>query len=230
MKLQPTAWARLASLAIACTAILPFTAGPTAQAQSFEAFEAIADSYYPFAGSAYNGHFFYTPGLDPAVPANFFGTDGFRWVANGLGSFGESGNGTASLTGLLKSQFYPTRGFAYNVTFTGRSNVPPQPGDGMRELLAIAYSEAGGPVVVASWHYYTDYVGILNGTGDYAGGSIRITPHMHSFQVGTGASGKNVQPGASGWFTWEVISQPTNPAFVFRASNSYSPPLFGVSS
>jgi hypothetical protein len=50
---------------------------------------------------------------------------------------------------------------------------------------------------------------------------------MHSFQVGTGASGKNIQPGASGWFTWEVLSQPTNPAFVFRASNSYSPPLFG---
>jgi len=72
----------------------------------------------------------------------------------------------------------------------------------------------GGPVDPSTWHHYQSFTGTLTGTGGFAGAVVNIAFTMHDFQIGlqpqSGANGKNIDPGASGWFTWTVVSQPTN--------------------
>src|SRR4029077_9610175 len=71
----------------------------------------------------------------------------------------------------------------------------------------------------ATWHFYQNVSGTLTGTGVYAGATLTLNQVMHFFQVGNGASGKNIANGMSGWFDWVINSQPTNTNFCLRPSS-----------
>ncbi len=124
------------------------------------------------------------------------------------GSFVANGDGTARLTGTLRSVSDPTKSFTVDVSFSGLTNVAPS-GSPKKELQSSAYSENGGPINTATWSYYTAFTGTLTGTGSYAGAVITIARTGPAFQIGVGADGKNLHYGGSGWFLWTVTHQPT---------------------
>jgi hypothetical protein len=154
-----------------------------------------------FGDPAYNvnpsGHAFYLPGIS---------TD-FVFTPS-PGSFTIRNDGTATLTGTLHSKSNPANGFTVTVSFSGYSTTPPA-GSPKEELSASAYVQNGGPVDPSAWVYYTSFTGTLTGTGSYAGAVIELTQTGPAFQVGNGANGKNTGFGGSGWFNWNVVTQPT---------------------
>jgi len=104
-----------------------------------------------------------------------------------------------------------TQSFNLNVVFTGaQATAPDAP---KKELNAKAYNE--GKANIASWYYYTGFEGTLVGTGHYSGGQVKIKRVGPAFQIGNGANGKNVHFGASGWFTFEIVTQPTDTKYKF---------------
>ena len=150
---------------------------------------------------AYNqypsGHAFYMPGI---------GTDFIFTPAPG--TFTALADGTAHLVGTLRSVSNPNNAFTVDIQLSGYSATPPA-GSPQIELLANAYVQNGGPIDPSTWYYYTGFTGTLTGIGNYAGAVIDIARVMSAFQVGVGANGKNTQFGASGWFSLNVVSQPT---------------------
>ena len=204
-------------------------AGPAAYAQfpiAYRAEEALADGC--FAGGP-AGHVIYMPKLDTAHPGTVGIDDGFRWVFQSSGNFTENAAPTARLMGGLISTLIPGYGWGVDITFTNRTFVL---GSIVKELLPSCYVVpfgTGGPVDPTTWHFYQDFAGTLTGTGNYAGAVVDILAFNaarggHNFQCGSGASGKNVMLGASGWLTWTVRSQPTNPAYRTLISSSASGP------
>ncbi len=156
------------------------------------------DEYSIFGG----GHAFWFPGI---------GTD-FIFIAPG--QFNEHPmSGTAKLTGLIASESDPDNMWAVDVDFTGRmahgaEDYPPADSP-KRELHDEAYAEDGGPIDTNSWHYYLTTEGTLIGMGDNEGLTMTITRKGPAFQVGFGASGKNLHMGASGWLT-ALLHDPFN--------------------
>ena len=145
-----------------------------------------------------SGHAFYLPGI---------GTDFIFTPVPG--SFVANADGTAQLTGLLRSISNPNNAFTVEIQLGGYSATPPD-GSPKLELLPNAYVQNGGPIDPSTWYYYTTLTGTLTGIGNYAGAVIDITRFMQAFQVGVGANGKNTHFGASGWFNVNVISQPAS--------------------
>jgi hypothetical protein len=125
------------------------------------------------------------------------------------GGFVVNGDGTARLTGTLRSVSDPTKVFTVDVQFSGATSVTPS-GSPKKELQSSAYKENGGPVDTSTWIYFTSYTGTLTGSGSYAGAVINIVRTGPAFQVGVGANGKNINFGGSGWYNWTVVSQPTS--------------------
>ncbi|HEX3557099.1 MAG TPA: SdrD B-like domain-containing protein [Thermoanaerobaculia bacterium] len=125
------------------------------------------------------------------------------------GSFVMSTNGTATLTGTLKSISDPNKVFTVTVNFSGYTTTTPA-GSPKKELQSKAYVENGGPIDPSKWTYYTSFTGTLTGAGTYAGATITITNTGPAFQVGVGANGKNLNFGGSGWYLWTVTHQPTS--------------------
>ena len=196
-----------------------------------EAIAAFADPCFPYFGTGcFSDYALWLPGADgqyfpPPCDPNYAnpGTDGFRYVFSPPGTFTENANNTATLTGHVESTIHPGYGWDINFTFTGYTTTAPCSTMPMLELEPSCYVPpygTGGPVDPATWHYYTTFTGTLTGTGNYAGGQLTVTSFMNCPQVGDGASGKNIDYGASGWFEWEVVSQPTNPAFHLKSSTT----------
>jgi hypothetical protein len=176
----------------------------------------------PFAG-----HAVFIPNLDPNISDTSGGTctnDGFKFIFTAgpgslvptPGSFVEDpSTGTATLTGHIESTLVSGYGFNINVTFSGRTTTSDAnfsnlcPGGPLLELDPNCYVP-NGPIDPSTWHFYSSFTGTFTGTGNYAGAELSVTLSMHCFEVGTGASNKNVDPGASGWFSWTVTHQPTN--------------------
>jgi hypothetical protein len=150
----------------------------------------------PALNNGPNGHAFYLPGIS---------TD-FVFVPN-PGSLVTAADGTAHLTGTLRSISNPNNAFTADVHFTGYTTVAGA-GSPKEELFASAYVQNGGSIDPSTWFYYTAFTGTLTGTGNYAGAVISIANTGPAFQVGVGANGKNGNLGASGWFLWNVTSQP----------------------
>jgi len=159
------------------------------------------------------------------------GTDGFKFIFSPAARFTENSDGTATLTGHLESQLQPGFGFDVAVTFTGLTSDPAGAGCAGNPLLELCENcyingaatqgtfdppladrqpcASTGSVDPTTWHYYTHFTGTLTGTGSYTGLILNISDTMHCFEVGTGASGKNVLPGASGWFIWTIAQNTT---------------------
>ena len=68
------------------------------------------------------------------------------------------------------------------------------------------------------WRYYEKYSGVLKGINDYEGYVINLKRIGPAFQVGEGASNKNLLLGAAGWFSWEIAERPDDPVFILRDS------------
>ncbi len=151
----------------------------------------------PALNNGPNGHALYLPGI---------GTD-FVFVPS-PGSFVTAADGTAHLTGTLRSISNPNNAFTIDVHFSGYTTVA-GPGSPKEELNGSAYVQNGGPVDPSTWYYYTAYTGTLTGIGNYAGAVFSLMNTGPAFQVGAGANGKNANRGASGWFIWNAVSQPT---------------------
>ena len=141
------------------------------------------------------GHAFYLPGIST------------EFIFEPAGGFIEFDDGTASLTGTLRNVFDPSQALLVDVALSGRTDVPP-PGSPKLEMIPEAYVPLG-PIDPSTWVYYTDYTGTLTGIDAFAGAEIILVPTGPAFQLGKGANQKNTNFGASSWFTWTVVSQPT---------------------
>jgi hypothetical protein len=127
--------------------------------------------------------------------------------------FVENSNGTAKLTGTATAMTNPTAQFLVDIDFSQRTN-PGDPGylpagSPKLELALSAYLQFGGFIDPLTWYYYEEFHGTLIGLGDFAGGQVSVVNTGGAFQVGIGANGKNTNPGASGWMTVTVDSQPS---------------------
>ncbi len=136
---------------------------------------------------------------------NFFpdgSTSTWNWEAGA--KFVENTDGTADLTGVIAHLSNPTtRRFQVNIHFIGQTYIAPP---GSPVLFNTSPSIAG-------WYYYDWGESTLTGLNDLSGAKLTLLKRGKSMQVGIGAAdqveeiGKN---GASGWFSWQIISQPSN--------------------
>jgi hypothetical protein len=161
------------------------------------------------------GHALYLPGIWP----NF-------QLAPGA-SFQEFDDGHARLVGTAFPPRRPLARFAVDIVFTSRLDVGEigfaPTGSPKLELYPTMYSENGGPIDTATWHYYQATDGFLVGEGLLTGALYQVTRMGPSFQVGLGASGKNLNFGASGWLNLQRLAQPSNgwnlPSFIGGDAN-----------
>ena len=134
------------------------------------------------------------------------------WIFEPGASFQENGDGTATLTGTVSvfGDIAPKRSFDVVVNFTGRSFTAPAGG---------AYNNTGVPT--SNWSYYSNFTGTLTGKDRLAGGKLNVSLFMHQFQIGIGAdqmfvAEDQVLNGGAFWFTWDIVSQPTDATIVFN--------------
>jgi hypothetical protein len=126
------------------------------------------------------------------------------------GSWTENPDGSATLTGTLRSRTNYGCGFIVNVNLSGKTTTPP-PGSPKKDHDAGVYVDHGGPVDPTTWHYYPNFTGTLTGFGNcWTGAVLMITRTGPAWQVGVGANGKNVRLGISAWFNWMVVNQRLN--------------------
>lgn len=161
---------------------------------------------YAFSNS--QGHSAWVPGI---------ATD-LVFADDALGQFVENADGTAKLTGNLFRRGDAKQGMIVDVTFTGVQTTAPEAPK--KELNAKAYNE--GKADMSKWYFYTGFEGTLTGTGNFEGGKIHIVRMGPAFQIGNGANGKNINFGASGWFSYDIVSQPTNPKYVFYKTSEHA--------
>lgn len=147
-------------------------------------------------------HAFWLPGI---------GTD---FVLRPGGHFIERSDGTAVVRGIIERENNPAWSFRVDVRFSDRRNpgAPDHPpaGSPKKDLYPAAYVENGGPVDTALWHYYAQTEGELIGLNHLEGAVLDIEQRGPAFQVGEGASGMNLEFGASSWITTTTLSQPTS--------------------
>lgn len=145
----------------------------------------------------------------PVDPVFYAGQGGHAvWFAQGTndyvfapasGNLTEFDDGTALIEGTVYSISQPASGFTIELFLNGRTNTAPD-GSPKMELLDNAYMENGGPIDTSAWYFYESFTGTLTGVGDLAGTSYTITQRGPAFQIGLGASGKNIDLGAAAWF------------------------------
>ncbi len=135
----------------------------------------------------------------------------FQLVAGG--QFVEYEDGTAHLTGVVARSSDDGARFIMDIAFDDRVMLGDPgflpPGSPKQDLYPGAYAAEGGPISPLLWRYYETIEGTLTGIEDYAGGVYSVTRVGPAFQVGYGASGKNLNMGASGWLDATIVSQPT---------------------
>lgn len=167
---------------------------------SWSAIEALGDSYL----GANHNHALWMVGLAGSGDAR----DWFFDAASGRFTYDDS-TGIVRLSGSIVNETNASlRG---DIRFDFEQN--PSGGKPKKELAASAYSENSGPADTSTWRYFDSADGSFTGTGVLAGLVIDYTqrpaydpgnPDRHRGQLGTGASGKNIDFGFSSWFYWSV--------------------------
>lgn len=156
----------------------------------------------PNATYTAGSHAFYLPGIG----TNMVFAPGAHMV--------EYDDGTAHLTGTIYRARVPAKRFDVDVWFSNRVD-PGAPGytpsgSPKLELYDWMYAANGGPIDPETWHYYLNVQGTLTGRRMMAGARVQITRRGPAFQMGLGASGKNLGYGGSGWLDAVTVCQPTN--------------------
>ena len=142
------------------------------------------------------------------------GIGGIKYIPDGELKYVDHGDGTATLKGIVKDVYDSMKRFEVDMLFAGKTSMTPA-GSPKKELSSSQYSENGGPVDTSTWHYFTYTTGTLTGLDKYAGAVVRISRMGPAYQVGIGASGKNVLNGAAGWFYYNTEKQPKNRHYRF---------------
>lgn len=147
------------------------------------------------------GHALYLPGIWP----NFQLLPG--------ATFQEFDDGTARLVGTAYAPRRPNARFAVDLVFSARLDLGElgfaPTGSPKLELYPSQYAP-GGPIDPGTWHYYEYTDGFLVGEGVLQGALYQVTRMGPAFQVGLGASGKNLNYGASGWLNVDRLASPVN--------------------
>jgi choice-of-anchor A domain-containing protein len=129
-------------------------------------------------------------------------------IFDGPATFTTYTDGTATLTGSAINGSGSGGGFDVALIFAGNTTALGT-GSPKLELSSSTYVPFGS-IDPSTWTYYGSFSGTLTGTGAYAGGVIEVENYGPNFQVGEGANGKDADPGASGWFEYDVTSAPTS--------------------
>jgi HYR domain/Secretion system C-terminal sorting domain len=142
---------------------------------------------------------------------NFFADGGSAtWRFEPGAKFIENTDGTAKLTGVLAYYDKPNRRLQVDINFVGQTYNAP----------------AGSPVLfntnpsIAGWYYYFASASTFTGLGDLAGAKIDFSLRGKAAQVGIGGADAVAdigKLGLSAWFTWNVVSQPSNSAIRINA-------------
>ncbi len=163
----------------------------------------------------------------PGAPVHAFWLEAIAgdFVYDAPATFIEHANGTAQLVGRIHSASNPALQFLADVTLSSRivygdSNFHP-PGSPVKDLKAIAYKPAGGPIDIDDFYYYDTFSGTLTGFGVLEGAKVAFTRAATSLQVGVGADGMNLHDGLYGELAATTLVQPT--------SGSVLPVTFGGS-
>ncbi len=188
-------WARLPLLLVLFLS-LPLAAFGQLMTQAHTVEEAISDGY----SRGHSNHALWLPGISRDF---IFGSDS---------AFIEYSDGSAHLSGTVRSRSHGDRLFEVDVWLGGRTEVAP-PGSPKKELRSSAYVDRGGPVDPATWAYYTSLDGSLTGRGSFSGALVSLARRGPALQVGYGANGKNIQYGAASWIDWQVIDHPDGDPF-----------------
>jgi len=176
--------------------ILGLTSQAQASTMSWNVITAETDAFAIFGG----GHAFYLPASWGTIQS----TDPqFVFVDTGL--FVEDfDNNTARLTGQIVGINDATDIWNVDIMFSLAPD-PNQTIDPKRELIPAAYSENSGPVDVSTWHYWNIVQGsTLTGEGKNDALQLWVLQRFAEmpFQVGFGASGKNILLGGSTWLSY----------------------------
>ncbi len=155
--------------------------------------------------------------LSAAVGDEFSSSDSDHafWFGSCLGSdwqvsdqidYIENGDGTAQIRGRIERASDPDACFYLDIQLAGAvspgdGNYPPSGSPKLGPLKPEALAENGGPADTDLWRYYEDVSGSLLGCRDNEGAIYRFERRGEAFQIGIGASQKNVNFGASMWFT-----------------------------
>ena len=184
---------------------LPLAADPVAVGN---ADEAIYDPVYFPAGYVHEFALYMCTEDHDCSPSVLTPEPGVDFDFTPEGSWVENDDGTARLIATAVDRSDPNKTFDVDVTFFGRTTTTPA-GSPKKELVNAAYVDGGGPINPDTWRYYTSASGTLTGGGLYDGAVIQLTRTGPAWQVGYGANNKNTNPGASGWFQCDIVSQPT---------------------
>jgi hypothetical protein len=149
-----------------------------------------------------------------AVLKDFF-MDGSTatWNFEAGSTWRDNADGTATLTGVLSHYANPTdRRMTLNVTFNNRTTTPP-PGS------PVLMNTPG--ISIAGWQYFDWSTATLTGVAGthMAGAQLTLAKRDKAFQLGTGAAdqvGEQTQNGGTGWFSWTIVSQPSNGWLVIK--------------
>ena len=158
-----------------------------------------------------------------------------RYAWETVGTFAESADGTATLTGRIVNIGDPTRIFDVALVFADRvepgdANYPPVGSPRLVNFPAggggddddddddddggggppPCYIFDGGFADPDTWRYYETIGGFLTGAGVMEGAVLGISRRGEAFQIGVAANLKNGNFGASGWTTHTILSQPTS--------------------
>ena len=145
----------------------------------------------------------YSPGY-PGTPFAFSLDSLGNFLFYPAGKFEEDADGSARLVGSVYLAGSPSKVFQVTLSFFGAMSS----GSARTGLRSQAYIAGGGPVDPTSWHFYSDVAGYLTGAGDYTGALIKITKKSGLFQIGVGASDRDVVLGASGLLNFQVLTAP----------------------
>ncbi|MCB9877152.1 MAG: hypothetical protein H6835_06065 [Planctomycetes bacterium] len=135
--------------------------------------------------------------------------DDYLWLPSG--SWAESADGTATMTGTLQRQGDYADAWQLDLTLGGLT-LPgdvshPPVGAPDQQLLATIYAAQGGPIDPSHWRYYTTASGSLTGLGINDGGLVQLAA-ASAFQVGVGAAQGNQFFGVGGTLTVSLQQQP----------------------
>ncbi|MEM7471347.1 MAG: VPLPA-CTERM sorting domain-containing protein [Pseudomonadota bacterium] len=155
--------------------------------------------------SIYNGsggHSVWLPSLGGGNAAHF--------DFSPAGSFKVFDDDTATLTGNAISE---TNGAGYGFIVDAQfEKTMVGSGGPKKQLSSSAYTENGGTIDTDTWSYFKMVSGTLTGTGmlSHLVFNLFEAPADGSapFQVGYGASGKNLNFGGSGWFFYSASTTP----------------------
>jgi len=123
-------------------------------------------------------------------------------------TFEEYADGTAHLFGTVAVIDDPDKCFEMDVYFSdrvdfGNAGFPPA---NSPKLGNVDPDDADED----TFHYYLKTEGVLRGCEDFEGAVVVIDRMGPAFQVGVGANYHDLDYGASGWITLEVVEQPNS--------------------